>query len=64
MAARTDRAPGEAATDDREVRPNLPDHHGARVETMAKRASQVPTDRSLMEQFVQNLMIALGAWTV
>ena len=60
MATHTDCAPGEATADEVVVQPNRPDQ-GASGDTITKCARQVQTDRSLFEQFMKNLMVALGA---
>jgi hypothetical protein len=58
-----DRAPREATEDDKVVQRDLPDHL-ASYEPAGRFANQMETQKSVWEQFVHNLMVALGPWTV
>ena len=60
MTASTDRAPGEATTEGLVLPPTRPDQ-GAEQDVIDKGVSQVHPDRSLLAQFMDNLMVILGA---
>ena len=60
MLAHTGRTPGEASAEKVRDQPNRADQEEADRPTIDKCAC--PTDRNVLEQLMQNVMVALGAW--